>query len=238
MLKIKSALFLFFFFLVAAPGHSHRVEPIRFDLATSGPSAQENVLVTNTRSFPITIEAVVNRLEIDANGKESLVPAEDDFLIFPPQAVIEPGKTQTFRVRYIGDPTITRSVAYRIGINQLPIDMSGAEGGGIALTLNFATLVNVVPKGARSKLEVAGVERRDDGRWGLVVNNSGTRYARLNKSEVVVRQGERESRFKGEDIRDWFSSNIVLPGESLGVTIPAVEGFDPHEVSIELVTSG
>ncbi|MGB5865220.1 MAG: fimbria/pilus periplasmic chaperone, partial [Sulfitobacter sp.] len=105
--KIKKVLFLTTLALplqaISPAAHAQRVEPMRFELEPSGNGTQTTLQVTNTRSFPITIEAVPSVLTIDENGDETLTPADDDFLIFPPQVVIAAGKTQSIRVRYIGE---------------------------------------------------------------------------------------------------------------------------------------
>lgn len=217
--------------------HAQRVEPMRFELQPSGNEAQTSLKVTNTRSFPITIEAIPSVLTVDVNGEETLAPAEDDFLIFPPQTVIEPGKTQIIRVRYIGGETLDTSRAYRIGINQLPVDMREDAATGVSVTVNFATLVNVVPNGTKSDLSVSELAATEDGRWRMLVTNNGTRYARMPDVDIRFAQGDRVSDFNSGATQGWFSKNLVLPGEQLYVTIPAQEGFDPKQTTITLASS-
>ncbi|MGB3739359.1 MAG: fimbria/pilus periplasmic chaperone [Pontixanthobacter sp.] len=217
--------------------NAHRVDPIRYELAPSGSAAQTTVLVTNTRSFPITIEAIPNTLSIAEDGSETLSPAEDDFLIFPPQAVIEPGKSQSFRVRYIGTPSLERSVAYRIGINQLPVDMREEGASGIGVTLNFATLANIIPAGATAAISVESIAPAPDGKWQLTLANTGTRFARLSEAQVSFTQGDRTEEFSGTRTQGWFDNNILLPGNRLNVTIPAPEGFDPGSTSVRIAAS-
>lgn len=220
--------------LSSSPASAHRVEPIRFELAPSGTGAQTTMLVTNTRSSPITIEAVPQKLDINEQGAETLTSAEDDFLIFPPQAIIEPGKAQAFRIRYIGNPSLDRAHAYRIGMNQLPVDTRKEGESGMSVLVNFATLANIVPPGAKAELSVSDVSAAPEGRWQLTVRNAGSNYARLSSSVVDLQSGDKRRQYTSDDTRGWFSHNLVLPGNSLVVTIPAPEGFDPASTTIRL----
>lgn len=228
----KIALFLAGTVLCGAFAQAHRVEPIRFDLAPSGAGAQTSIRVVNTRSFPITIETVPSRLAIAEDGAETLSPAEDDFLIFPQQAVIQPGKVQAFRVRYIGSPTLATSQAYRIGVNQLPIDMREKGETGVAVVVNFATLANIVPPGARSDVIAESIGQGDEGRLAVKLHNRGTRYARLSDMEMTVEQAGRRKSFRPADTKDWFSSNLVLPGQRLRVSMPIPAGFTSNGLAI------
>jgi P pilus assembly chaperone PapD len=221
--------------LSLSPAQAQSVEPMRFELAPTGTASQTTLQVRNTRPFPITIEAVPSVLTIDANGEETLVPADDDFLIFPPQAVIDAGKTQSIRVRYIGGGALDTSKAYRININQLPIDMREDGESGVAVTVNFATLVNVVPSNVKSDLAVSELSSAEDGRWRMLVTNNGNRYARMPDLDMRISQGSRTSDISSNATQGWFDRNLILPGGSLYVTMPAQEGFDPQQTTIELV---
>ncbi|MBV7266288.1 fimbrial biogenesis chaperone [Erythrobacter ani] len=238
--KLKRALLLAMMaapLAILSPAHAQRVDPMRFELEPSGAGTQTTLQVTNTRSFPITIEVVPNSLSIDENGNETLGPAEDDFLIFPPQAVIDAGASQAIRVRYIGEGALDSSKAYRIGINQLPIDMREGGESGVAVTVNFATLVNIVPANTRSNLTVREMTALEGGNWQMLVSNEGSRYARMSDLDIRLSQGERSLEVDSTETKGWFDKNLILPGSQLYVTMPAQEGFDPRETTITLVES-
>ena len=221
----------------ATPAEAHRVEPMRYELSPSGSGAQTTLTVTNTRTFPITIETTVSLIAIDENGEETLTPAEDSFLVFPPQAVIEAGKAQALRVRYLGSDQLDTSKSYRINVNQLPVDMSEDEDNGVAITVNFGTLANVVPANSRSELSVEEVSLTPDGRWKMLVANTGTRFARMSDVDLTVSAGGQSKSIGDNETQGWFDNNLVLPGNRLFVTMPAIEGFDPASTSITLSTA-
>lgn len=221
----------------AQSASGQRVEPMRFELQTVGSGAQTTLRVTNTRTFPITIEAVPSLLSIDEEGAETLASADDDFLIFPPQAVIEPGQTQSFRVRYLGDGTLEASRAYRIGMNQLPIDMREDGESGVAVTVNFATLANVVPHDAESELAVETIALAEGGKWRILVANTGNRYARMSDLDLIFSQDDQKKAVDSKETKGWFDNNLVLPGQRIYVTMPAPKGFDPARTQMALVPS-
>lgn len=218
-----------------SPASAQRVEPMRFELAPNGTGAQQTVTITNTKPFPITIETVASTLAIDESGVETLAPADDDFLIFPPQAVIEAGKSQSIRVRYIGDSDISGSRAYRIGFNQLPIDMSESGESGVAITVNFATLVNIVPNNARSDLTVSELSDLGNGRWRMLVDNNGNRYARMPDTHITFAQDGKVMQYTSGETRGWFDNILILPGNQLSITLPEPEGFEADKTTITLV---
>jgi len=102
---------------------AQRVEPMVFELAASGSKSTTSLRVNNNKSAPLTIEVEPSRISLDESGNETRTLAEDDFLIYPPQTILQPGKTQVIKVKYVGDPTIDASQAYRISVKQLPVNL-------------------------------------------------------------------------------------------------------------------
>ena len=77
--------------LLAAPGvGAFEVKPLLHDLAPFGRDATSTVDITNPTDRPLPIEITINRRQFGADNEETLTPADDDFLIFPPATVIEP----------------------------------------------------------------------------------------------------------------------------------------------------
>jgi fimbrial chaperone protein len=217
---------------------AHSVQPMRFDLRPSGPDAQTTMTIDNTRAYPITIEIAAFSVDIGPDEREVLAPADDDFLIFPPQMIIEPSAKQSVRVRYVGDPTIENSRTYRVNVDQVAIDMSGRQEPGVAVAVNFATLANVVPDGARSQIAVDSIEPAGDGNAVVTLTNQGRSYARLLASTWTLEHGGRTETFDGNTVAGWLGeeSNLVLPGATRTVTVPLPAGFDAAGTSISIRT--
>ena len=113
LIKIIFASCLFFYFHGA---HAISVEPMVFELEPIGVQSSENLRIQNPSSGPITMEITAESLDFDESGNEVNTPAEDDFLIYPPQVIIPAGGAQVVKVKYVGDPLMEKSKAYRIVI--------------------------------------------------------------------------------------------------------------------------
>lgn len=225
--------------IVATSGtaHAQRVLPMIYELAPSGSGSQETLRIENTSTKPITVEFLAEAIELDEFGNETGVPADDDFLIFPPQAIVREGQTQSVRVKYIGEPGLEQSKAYRISVNQIPIDLSepNKEKIGIGFTVNFGTLANVVPNGVSADVSVTNISAAEDNNWDIRLRNDGNKFARLSTTKWVVRDGSGKSQsFRPSEVGKLTGKNLLLPQSDLVVKFPAIEGFDPSTTTIEI----
>ena len=217
----------------AAPtAHAQRVEPMSYQLGTTGSDATETLRMDNTSASPITVEVTVERMSIDEQGRETREPADDDFMIFPPQAIIAPGKSQSLRVKYVGDPALDASRSYRVSFNQLPIDLQTDDSGAIGMVINFRTLAVVAPKGAKADLHLVEAAPRPDGKWDVAVENRGNLMGRLSRSTWTFTDGTGASETLDERaVNDWANSNFVLPGQTLRLVVDPVGGLDPRSLT-------
>lgn len=214
---------------------AQRVLPMIYELDTSGSGASTSLRIENTKSVSMTLEFVASSIQIDEFGIETTEPAEDDFLIFPPQALVAPGKAQVVKVKYIGDPLIDTSKAYRVSVKQLPVTLDKSGESGVAVLVNFNTLANVVPKSAKASLSVTNITAAENNMWSVTVENTGNRYARLSKTEWVVEAVDGRSKplkLKNLEVGAMTEYNLVLPNAKLTQLIQAIEGFDPANTRI------
>jgi fimbrial chaperone protein len=215
--------------------HAQRVTPMSYELAPRGSKATTNLNLENTSQTDMTIELTASRVTVLADGQEERVPAEDDFLIFPPQTVIKAGKSQTIRVKYVGEPTIEESVPYRISILQVPVQTGDSGGGGVGLTVNFNTLAHVVPDGAKTIIEVTNIRSNTSGGWDLDLENTGSRMARLSRTQWVISSGDNTKTIPRQQVAAMTKRNLVMPGTKVTLSIPAIEGFQPGATTIDVV---
>ena len=212
------------------------VQPMRFDLRPSGAEAQTTMQIENNRTHPITVEIVPDEISLDERGAEVLTSAEDDFLIFPPQAIIEPGRTQSVRVRYIGDAGLEASKSYRVTVKQIPVDLSGQQRSGVSMAFNFATLGAVVPVGAKPNLSVAPLTSGESGKAVATISNDGDAYARILAYDWTLRDGEREHVLSSDEVTSMMTgvSGLVPPSADRRFTLTLPEGFDASRTTLAL----
>lgn len=130
-----------------ANAQSIGVEPLFLEVSPTESSA---LRVRNSSASTVTVEIEVAERFVDENGVQTRKPADDDFLLFPPQAIVAPSSLQVFRMQPIGAST-TQSKSYFVTVRQVPVQLPDIEGEGARLRVVFAfdSAVHVVPKGAK-----------------------------------------------------------------------------------------
>ena len=157
-LNYKHALTMFC--AAAAPyqaAHAMTVQPVVIDLQTAGRQMSQTITVENTFATPLPVELTVQELDLTTEGVKQTGKDPGDLLVFPPQTIIAPGQTQTFRVQYVGDPALAKSKHYYVTVAQLPIKLPEGQSA-IQILYNFQVLISVAPLGVKPKIEVQSAE--------------------------------------------------------------------------------
>jgi len=166
--------------------------PMSMDFDPAGRGATRTFRLDNAadESVPVQISIVVRKMDLD--GKETYTPADDDFAVYPPQAVVAPKQSQAVRVGYLGRADLKEEAAYRIIAEQLPVNLSREQGAGgrVNLVLRYLGTIYVVPKGVKPDvvLESVSAEPDQDGKRKLVVvlHNRGNAHTLLGRPQLEV----------------------------------------------------
>lgn len=134
-----------------------RVSPMIVDLKPAGNGSVARVELTNDAARDIPFEIRVMHGEISELGELTLTPADDDFVVFPAQAIVQSNTQQVFRLQYVGNPDLARSDIYYMSIQQVPVQIAPAQSQ-VQVVVNYNVLVNVVPDGTRPAAVVESVE--------------------------------------------------------------------------------
>jgi fimbrial chaperone protein len=128
------------------------------ELTAEGAGSTARIEVSNVGAAPLPFETTVSKIDFDDKGGIIETPADQDFLVFPPQGLVPVGGHQVVRVQWVGDPKISVSRAYYLSVRQLPVATTTKpeSGGGVALQVvyHMKALITVAPKGAEPKVEV------------------------------------------------------------------------------------
>lgn len=219
---------------IGSAADAHRVAPMTYELSPSGTGASTVLRLENTNQAPITIEVVVERRAWDVDGNETRTPAEDDFVVLPPQMVVQPGRTQAIRVQYVGAPVVDDTAMYVVSLNQVPVKDPNAPTG-VQFVINFGTAAYVVPPNARSDLHVVSVAPSDQpGQVKVMLENRGARHAPLGDTTwtFVNAKGERME-LSGDPLRETLVAPVVPSHGRRAFLVKAKEGFDTSS-AIEL----
>src|SRR5690606_41877658 len=90
-------------------------------------------------------------------------PADDDFLIFPPQGVLPAGGRQVVRLQWLGPAEPDTSQSYYVSVEQLPVKLDPVAneqiGAQVQILYNMRALVVVAPPGAKPDVSATKVEQ-------------------------------------------------------------------------------
>lgn len=181
-----------------------RVSPMVVEMASSGAKATARVEVENSGTGILAFETHITRLDYDKDGKQVEVPADDDFLIFPPQGTLPANGRQVIRLQWLGGADMPASRSYYMSVNQLPVAIApegpAKSGGEVQIVYHMKALITVAPPNAKPAVEVVSATptmvqpKAEEGQPvpakvpGLIVKfrNTGTRYAMLAGARCVV----------------------------------------------------
>lgn len=215
--------------------HAFKVEPMSMEMTPLGKRAQMTMRVDNSSTEPLTVELSPVFMTMNEYGKETTTPADDELLVIPVTAIIEPGRSQSIMVRYLGDPSITESKAYRIAVKQVKVERASSNQGQVSLLLQFNTLINVRPQNTTSQLEIKSIEQNDkDNKWVLEVLNSGNSYGRLTNTTWKVSDGTHSTYLKGVEIAKRIPGTLVLPYSTRFFEMMPLKNYDFKTLSIEI----
>jgi P pilus assembly chaperone PapD len=205
------------------------VEPVVIDLQASGRRMSQVVTVRNTFGSPLPVELRVQEAEYSADGVRGTGRESDDLLVFPPQAIIQPGRTQSFRVQYVGDPALSQSKHYFVTVAQLPVQLPEGQSA-VQVLYNFQVVVGVGVTGARPALRVVRAEivKEGDGqpRAALFVENRSNTYGYLSGGALRIVQKDAGGRevfrrvLTGEEVAQQIGYGLVGGGQTRRILVP------------------
>jgi fimbrial chaperone protein len=204
---------------IAGIAHAYQVSPMIYDMTPSGKGASTVIRVANTNASAITVEVQAEKRLFDEAGKESREPADGDFVLFPPQAVIAPGATQAVRVQYVGAQELDKSQTYTVTVKQVPVKLPNDGKSGVQFVFNFSTVANIVPSGAKPQVEAVSVAP-DGKNLKLTLKNNGNKYANLALSNVELSGGAFKATVKDEAWRKALGTSWILPGGTRVIELP------------------
>lgn len=242
--KITGSLVAVAAIATAAHVAAYDLKPIVFQLAPSGPGSSQAMMITNSHEVPIAIEVRAYGRKQLADGEDVLTPEDDDIVIYPPQMVIQPKTSQSFKVQWVGDPAPKQELAYRIVTNQLPIKFKRAESNGrvadVTMKYRYEAALYVVPKGATPSASLTSVTRVTEAGGGasleLRIRSDGTLRAILDQPSLQLTTATgRSVTLTGDQIKPLVGLNI-LPGVERVVRIPAPADIEAGPLQGQLQT--
>ena len=215
--------------LLASPmlAQAARVAPMIVELEPVGRQSVARIELTNDNDRDIPYEVRMVLGEISETGELMMTAADDQFLVFPTQAIVESRSQQVFRIQYVGDPEMAQSTVYYMSIQQIPVEFEG-DSSQVQVVVNYNVLVNVVPDGtfpeaAVSDIEPAVVEERPG--FNIRVSNVGTRYFLAGLADWSIRGTaedgtEYSASYNNDELTREIGVGVVGPGRARLFFVP------------------
>lgn len=185
------------------------IQPLRIVLEPDAGRTSATIAVNNTRDRTLPFEVEVERRIIAEDGSQTFEPAEEDFVVFPPQGSVEPGNSKAVRIQYVGGDEFAATQGYVVRIKEIPVQDD--QFSGVQFAYAFGVAVYVKPRGARDNVKVDTFRRTDSG-LEIGLTNSGTDYALLSAKRLRVEaKGERRD-FVRDELTGLIGLPLVAPG--------------------------
>jgi len=214
---------------------SFQVQPMVSEVQPLGSQSQQTIRIVNTSTSPLTVDISAYDLLITEHGDESLRENDEDFLIIPMTTIIPAGKSQSVIVRYIGEPMLLASKAYRLMINQVNVALQDKSTSGVGMSLSFRTLLNVVPKDAEAKLIIKNKTQAAKDEWKVLLENTGNKYIRLSQATWVFKNNNEKLVLEGETLSKVLNGKLLLPNSSREVSIKIPAKFNAEQTELEVL---
>lgn len=206
------------------------VSPVILDLETTGRGVVANISVTNTSAGPMTMEIGVVPLKATDTGFQpaGAPDSDEDLLVTPPSSLIAPGRTQTFRVQWVGDPELTQSKHYYVGINQLPVKLPEGQSA-VQIVYNFNVLVSVSSPDQKPQLAITSVApATTEGKpfAAITVRNSGSAHGYVSAHTLKIVEtsaagAEIASKtISGSQFQQLVGYGLVASGQTRTIDVP------------------
>jgi fimbrial chaperone protein len=229
-LRLKHALTMFCAALLPAQAAlAMTVQPVVIDLQTAGRQMSTVVTVENTFATPLPVELTVQELELTPEGVKQTGKDPGDLMVFPPQAIIEPGQTQTFRIQYVGDPALAKSKHYYVTVAQLPVKLPEGQSA-IQILYNFQVLVSIAPAGVKPQISIQSTEIGKNSAGKpipiLTVNNESTAHGYLANGRLRIVQKDASGKqvftktLSGAEIQQSMGFGLIGGGQVRRVAVP------------------
>jgi fimbrial chaperone protein len=223
------------------------VQPVVIDLKQSGNGMTQIITVENTFATPLPVELRVQALELDENGVKQTGQDPGDLLIFPPQALIQPGQTQTFRVQYVGDPDLKASKHYYVTVAQLPVKLPEGQSA-IQILYNFQVLVSIAPPGTKSAVAIqsATVGHNEAGKPipVLMLTNPSHAHGYLSAGRLRIIQKDASGKevlrrtMSGPEVQQTIGFGLIGAGQTRRMMLPIELPVDGGTIEASFTADG
>jgi P pilus assembly chaperone PapD len=213
------------------------VTPIHVEMTSAGQGGRAQVTVANDTPEPLPVEAVIQKMTLTEDGGQDLKPAAENFLVFPPQAMIPPGASQVFRVQWVGEPVINASESFLLSMNQIPVQLPAGKTS-VQVVMSFGVVINVAPPQGASALNLVGTgvakDKQGKRHPTITVENPSNVHALLPQSSIKLSGGAWSYDFEPIELSEKVGIGLVQPGSKRRFVLPVDLPPDVQSVQASL----
>jgi len=164
--------------------------------------------VENKNKEPIAVEVSLVERIMDSSGKEKQPEVKDGlFLLYPTQLILKPGQKRGIKVQWLaGD--VKSEKAYRIKVEQLPIDFKKEKSSGIKLLLKYLGALYISKPDFKSKIS-ARVSSANKENISLTISNKGSKHQVLKKLRVILKKPGQSIELEADELKGIDGENIL-----------------------------
>lgn len=206
----------------SAPVAAMSVQPTHVEMTAVGQHARAQVTVTNDSAAAMPVELSIERLMLDEKGTQRTAAAGDNFLIFPPQAMIAPGSSQVFRLQWVGEPTMNQSESYMISVNQIPV-AAPKQRNSVQIVMAMGVLVNIAPASGAASLrliDTAVAMEKGKKQLAITVENPSSVHALLPDAKIKLTSGSWSYTLEKSEIGNGVGIGLIQPGKRRRFVLP------------------
>lgn len=217
-----------------AAAEAFQLVPITQTFDPIGRGANKTFRLENPDGREATVILRVTSREMGIDGQEK-TEESDDFIVFPTEAIVQPGGVQIVRVQYVGPTDLKQEVAYRIIAEGAPITSAPGSASQILIAVRYAGTIYVSPPGVKPQidLESAGPAAGSGARqMEVILRNGGTGHGLLVDPVLTVSKGGVERKLSGDALKAIAGENVLAGGKRrFLVPWPADLPFGPLDSS-------
>lgn len=204
---------LFSILAITFDTHSYEVSPMYLDLEDTGRQSSGNYTVGNVEQKTIAVEVSAFKVGYK-DGEEVLTPAEDEFLILPPQAQIPSAAIQNFRVKFIPKSPLSTTAVYRIVFSQLDLDADKeGDGSTVNMLIDISTIAFVSPSDGKPVPKVSLADNK------IQVENKGNRILDMYGLAFDIKTESGNKTLFWRDLNE-DSGSWLMPGSKAQFKVP------------------
>lgn len=178
------------------------------------------VVVRNPRNVDLAVTTEVVERFVQEDGSERTEPADELFVVFPPQAVIPAGGTQALRVQWLG-PAPSPSRSFHLFASEVAVEFDAtAATSRVQTLLRMGASVHVAAAGSEPRPVITAAATNATGGVDVTLGNEGKRFLYID-SLALDFEGKRVD---GAALADAAGRTLVPPGGRRTFTVEDVSG--------------